>query len=125
MKRMMKPLDYGIFVLILGLVAVFTALTWQNTGQVPVVEITSEEGKYVYTLETDADIVVSGPIGDTHLEIRNGAARFTESPCRDKICILTGELEHTRDWSACLPNKVFASIVGVLPDKNAIDAVVF
>ena len=38
-----------------------------------------------------------------HLEVKDGAVRFVDSPCPDHICEGYGWLSKDGDWAACLP----------------------
>jgi hypothetical protein len=67
---------------------------------------------------------VEGPIGHTHVVIEGNRVRVTESPCRDKICIAAGWIEHTGEWTACLPNRVFVRVEGGERD-DGVDAQTF
>ena len=68
----------------------------------------------------------AGPIGVSRLLIEDGRARFTHAPCRDQICVYAGPLSDSGAWAACLPNRVFLSIAGRMPqDADAIDGLSF
>jgi hypothetical protein len=62
---------------------------------------------------------VRGPLGETVVEVRDGAARVVESPCRDKVCVKMGVVRDPGDWAACLPNRVVVRVDA----PAAIDAV--
>jgi hypothetical protein len=76
--------------------------------------IQDESQTLIYLLSENLDIPVSGPLGVTHISIRDGAALVTDSPCRDKLCVLAGRISRRGGWTACLPNRVFLRI-----DTNA------
>lgn len=92
-----------------------------GAGEAQQVVIESDEGLFVYPIDAERSIAVSGPIGDTIVHIHDGAAAVTESPCRDKICIAAGHLNESGQWAACLPNRVFVRVSGA-EGENAIDA---
>jgi len=48
---------------------------------------------------------------DVIFEIKDGAIRFYESSCPDKICIRAGFLSRSNQSAACLPNKMVLKIV--------------
>lgn len=122
----LKPYDFLVFLVAAAVIAAFSQLAFGHGGAPRVVEIRSDRGDRVYSLTEDRTIVVAGPLGDTILEIRDGAVRFVESPCRDKICIAADFLRETGQWAACLPNRVFATVSGEPPDDDdRIDAGTF
>ncbi|MDQ7074434.1 MAG: NusG domain II-containing protein [Gammaproteobacteria bacterium] len=55
---------------------------------------------------------INGKIGISTIEIKDGFARFIDSPCRSKVCIHYGWLKHSGEVIACLPNSVTLSLVG-------------
>lgn len=65
-----------------------------------------------YPLAEPRRIRVPGREGVSVIAIRNGAARFTASPCARKICIRVGWLRDGGETAACLPNGVSLEIVG-------------
>lgn len=122
----LKPYDFLVFLVAVLVIAAFSILAYERSGPPTTVEIRSDRGDQVYPLNEDRTITVPGPLGDTILEIRGGAVRFVESPCRDKICIAAGFLSETGQWAACLPNRVFATVSGApIADTGGVDASTF
>jgi hypothetical protein len=122
----LKPYDFLVFLVAAAVIAAFSQLAFSHGGVPTVVEIRSDQDDRVYSLTEDRVIAVAGPLGDTIVEIRDGAVRFVESPCRDKICIAAGFLNETGQWAACLPNRVFVTVSGDRPDKDdGVDAATF
>lgn len=108
----LRLLDFvAIVVAILVVVGVSLFAYGGNTDPTEI-SIKSDEGEFLYPLGTDRTIKVEGPLGETVVEIEGNRARIKESPCRDKICIAGGWQEHTGDWTACLPNRVFLRVEG-------------
>lgn len=58
------------------------------------------------SLNQDQILEVNGSLGTSRIEIRDGAARFLDSPCRNQYCIHSGWLEQEGDFAACLPNRI-------------------
>jgi hypothetical protein len=69
----------------------------------------------------DRLLEIDGPLGASRIEIRNGRARFISSPCRGKVCIHSGWLEHTGELTACLPNRVSIQLLGQHPRFDAVN----
>jgi len=73
----------------------------------PQVEILAgEKSVGVYPLDQDRVIEVTGPLGKTEVEIRDGRARIRSSPCLNKICMRMGELGAAGGCIVCAPNEV-------------------
>jgi hypothetical protein len=64
---------------------------------------------------------VDGPLGTSIIEVRAGAIRFVESPCRNKLCIHSGWLKHDADFAACLPNLISITVTGHNPRFDSIN----
>lgn len=73
-----------------------------------------------YSLDTDRVIKIEGTIGDSLIEIKQGKARFTHSPCRNKFCLFHGWLSTAGDTTACLPNRISISLKGKTSAYDAI-----
>ncbi len=63
-----------------------------------------------YDLREDRVVPVSGPLGKTILEIKNGRARITASPCPHKICIGMGGVGKEGGLLVCVPNEVVVRV---------------
>jgi hypothetical protein len=113
----LKALDMAIFVFALLLTGLISLQVYARGRGTP--EITIEaagagatEQQWIYPLEAEATVRVPGPLGETVVEIKDGAVRVVSSPCPEKICIKTGRISKPGQWIACLPNRVFISIRG-------------
>lgn len=68
----------------------------------------------------ERQIAVSGPLGETVVEIAEGRARVVSSPCTQKICLRSGWLEAAGDATACVPNRVSVALLGRDPRFDAV-----
>jgi hypothetical protein len=117
--------DLILVVLSLSLIAGVSLSVYQGSGGAPELHIRVDDREWIYAMDTDRDVIVSGPLGDTLVEIRDGRAHVHESPCRAKICIATGEISKPGEWILCLPNHVLVTIEGRTMDSSEVDAVVY
>lgn len=121
-----RPYDAVVYLVALGVVLGFSVLALEQRGVASTVELRSDAGVFVYALNEEHTIRFNGPLGETVVEISDGAARFTASPCRDKICIAAGDLTEAGQWAACLPNRVFMTVTGEpAADGSGVDATAF
>ncbi len=67
------------------------------------------------------DLDVPGPLGHSHIQVRDGQVRFVNSPCPNQLCVHTGWLSQGGEVSICLPNKVSLQILGSDPRFDAIN----
>ena len=56
-------------------------------------------------LNKNARYDVDTGIYTIHLEVKDGAIAFVDSPCPDHLCEGYGWLSRQDDWAACLPAK--------------------
>lgn len=105
-------------IIILAIVAV-SVVIWASYSFIFSNEAAKAEIYYdselVLTVDLDKgeDKVFSIPQKDKvvfHL-YKNGAIRFEQSDCPDKVCVHTGELHMVGQSAACLPNGIVLKIV--------------
>ena len=63
---------------------------------------------YILPLDEDRAVTVTGPLGISVVEIKNGKAHIKESPCPRKLCVHQGWKD--KGSIICLPNKVIVTI---------------
>ena len=107
---LLKPIDIGIVFLAFGAVAVSFFLTYSGSNGTSLVNVRGESGLWVFPLDSVESMAVSGPLGDTVVEIGGGAARITSSPCVNQTCVSAGRIHAPGQWAACLPNRVMMYI---------------
>lgn len=110
--HLLRPFD---FVLVLaGLLVTGAMATWavSGTSGMATVRVESVDGVREYALDQDEELSLEGPLGLTVIGIKDSQVAFLDSPCRDKLCVHAGRLHGPGEWTACLPNRVFVSIVG-------------
>jgi len=103
---LLKPLDFGVMALALAAVAGSFFLAHAGGEGRPTVNLRAETGRWVFPLDASETVVVSGPLGDTVIEIRDRGARVVSSPCMDQTCVVMGAVRLSGQWTACLPNRV-------------------
>ena len=117
---LLKPLDFGVAIPLLGAVIVSFFGAYSNAGDHGAVNLKSENGEWVFPLDTVETISVSGPLGDTVIEINGAAARIVSSPCQNQTCVAAGALHSPGQWTVCLPNRVML-YVGEGETENNVD----
>ncbi len=120
-----RPLDAVILVIAAVAIGGFSYYALGQSGPARSAEIKSDEGTFLYPLSVDRTISVAGPLGESIIVIEDDHVHFVESPCRDKICIAAGELSHSGEWTACLPNRVFLTVTGSTAEGAPVDATAF
>ncbi len=114
----LKPFDFLAFAIALGVMIGFSTYALSGRGEPSEVYVDADEERFIYPLSEDREIDVEGPLGKTHIVIKNERVHVDASPCRDKICIAMGHAQFTGDWIACLPNRVFVRVRGDEEDRR-------
>jgi hypothetical protein len=105
--------DAAVLLLVLVWVAASYAFFWGNGGTPEGLIIESPAGRQEIRDLTRKQIIgIAGRLGESRIEIREGQARFIESPCRGKLCIHAGWLTQAGDVAACLPNGIVIALQG-------------
>ena len=106
----LKPFDFGVVLCALAAVAASFYLTYSGANGPGLVNVRGEKGLWVFPVDSSETIVVSGPLGDTVVEIGGGFARIMSSPCLNQTCVSAGRIHAPGQWTACLPNRVMMYI---------------
>lgn len=117
----LRPLDVAAFLLALLVIGALSAAAYGRARGVPQVHIRGDQGLWIYPLDENRLLSIAGPIGQTVVEIREGAVRVLSSPCPEQSCVRTGPAARAGQWIACLPNRVLVTLEG--RDRGAPDAV--
>ncbi|GHV73965.1 hypothetical protein AGMMS49940_12670 [Spirochaetia bacterium] len=125
-KRLsLKPLDFLAFTLSLGLTVFSAWAIYAKPATAAHVIVQGEDGTWVFPLDTgnlQESLRLSGPIGETVVEIGEGQAWVRSSPCTNQTCVAAGHLRRRGQWTACLPNKVFIYIEGTVDENEILDS---
>jgi hypothetical protein len=105
-----KPLDLGVVFFSLCAVSVSFCFVYAGKDGQNEVNLKGENGEWVFPLDTIKTMAVSGPLGDTVVEIQSGRARIVSSPCMNQTCVSSGAVHAPGQWAACLPNRVMVYV---------------
>jgi hypothetical protein len=119
-----RILDVVIIAASAALVAASAARAYDPGSGEPRAVVSGPGGEWVYPLDEARELRVSGPLGDTIIDIGAGSARIVDSPCPNKTCIASGALSRPGQWAACLPNKVIVRVEGARAD-GGVDAAAY
>ena len=86
---------------------------WSSSPHGEMAKIIVTQGEeLLIPLNQDKVFSVTGPLGESQLEVKDGKIRFTDSPCQGKQCISSGWLQASGAFTACLPNRISLNIIG-------------
>lgn len=98
-------------VLLAAALALFALLQLRPSGGTALLTF-GEDGKTMeIPLDKDARYDVDTGIYTIHLEVKDGAIAFVDSPCPDHLCEGYGWLSRQDDWAACLPARASVTIL--------------
>lgn len=113
-----------IFVLVvLALAGVLAFFGWMNQRNeheiVAVLMYDNKEGsqEMVISLKEDKTYDVETLLDTIHLQVKDGAIAFVDSPCPDHVCEGFGWLKHKGAFASCIPNQAFL----VLEEKGELN----
>jgi hypothetical protein len=119
----LKTGDIIIILASLCFIVLFSVYIFSNPRNSQNLHILTPEKEYIYSLQTDRQIEIDGPLGTSTIEIKDGHAFMSSSPCPLKICIERGEISGQGEWIACLPNKILLIIKGKENEEPEIDSI--
>ncbi len=95
---------------------------WVKGEQAEFARITVMENKVIdVDLSQDQVFSLQGRLGESVIVVEEKQIRFTDSPCKGKLCIHAGWLAEGGDFTACLPNQISIELKG----KNHYDSIVY
>ena len=119
----LRPADLVVIVAAALLVGASWAALWSGGGAAEYAEVSAPgTPPQRLALAADARIEVAGRLGASHIEVRDGRVRFTDSPCVGRQCVHAGWLARSGQVAACLPNGVVVEVGG---GRREFDAVSF
>ncbi|MDR2246542.1 MAG: NusG domain II-containing protein [Treponema sp.] len=124
MKRKvpLKALDIVVILLAVGLTGFSAFAAYGKPRNTPRVAISGSGREWVFPLDADETVAVSGPLGTTVVRIRDNRAWVESSPCANQVCVAAGRVHRQGEWVACLPNTVFLAIEGQEARRNVPDS---
>ncbi len=113
--------DYLVIALVLlGTAATIPLLhqTAEASGRWAIVRL---DGQIVHqlSLAQDYEVTVTGPAGETVIQVQNGRVRVLRSPGAQEICMRQGWIHKPGQVLICLPNHVTIEI----PGDSGVDAI--
>ena len=118
-----KPFDIPVIILALSLTLFIAGRVYSGRSGSPQVIIRGGQDRtWIYPLDTELELSVTGSIGETRVILHSGGAAVISSPCGGQTCIAAGGINRSGQWLACLPNRVFVLIEGTV-SNGEVDAV--
>lgn len=118
---LLRPGDWAIVLICLAGVAVSFPLLWTGgTAERAVVRL---DGRVMaeFPLTAPHRYSVTGPLGDTQIEIAPGRARVLSDPGPRQYCVQQGWLTRPNAIAICAPNHVSLSLSGRDPSHDSIN----
>lgn len=117
----LRPTDVLIIACAVGLQGWLMARYWTPSVAGTRVRIQSPTETQEWPLDETRELEVRGALGISRLRIDDGGIRFLDSPCRGKVCVRSGHLEHGGETTACVPNRISVQVLPAARSDAAID----
>lgn len=118
----MTRADRILLVLVVGAMPFLYFHIWFSDGTAKFLLISSDDDAEVTELLTpDRLLRITGPLGESVVEVKDGRTRFLSSPCLNQVCVHSGWLSGAVSITACLPNRISLTLVGQHPRFDAIN----
>jgi hypothetical protein len=117
----LRPGDWATILIAVGAVAASFPLLWTSgKAERAVVRL---DGRVVaeFPLAAPRRFAVTGPLGDTLIEIAPGRARVLSDPGPRQYCVQQGWLTRPNAIAICAPNHVSLSLSGRDPRHDSIN----
>ncbi|GHV82572.1 hypothetical protein AGMMS49991_11300 [Spirochaetia bacterium] len=108
----LKAVDFVVVGLALALTGFSSFFVYAKPGPDERVIVQGPYRSWVFPLDAEEQVTVTGSLGDTVVEIHEQEVRVVSSPCDNQICVAAGHIRRAGEWAACLPNGVFVLIEG-------------
>lgn len=110
-----------LFLIATSIAGIFIAKEAMSQGSDVIIEINGKPA-YTFPVNINRTIPVSGPYGNTVIEIKDRKVRIKEVHCPNQLCVKEGWI--SKGVIVCLPNKILVIVGGSgnNPEKN-IDAI--
>jgi hypothetical protein len=121
-------LRFTDFVVMLAAAAitVFSAVTiYGRSSSTVQFVVRGRTESWVYPISKATRIDVVGPLGTTTVELKDGKAGVSASPCSNQTCVTSGVIHRSGQWIACLPNAVFVLVESFGEDYAEVDGTVW
>lgn len=101
-----------ILVLALGLVAWGWISSQKGEELCAILTYLTQDGVQEMTIPLDEDKTydVQTFAQEIHIQVKDGAVAFVESPCHDHVCETFGWLKNEGSFAMCAPNQAFLEI---------------
>lgn len=114
-RRSIRPVDFLILGLLVAACLLLYFLLRPKTEGAYAVLYRENTEIARFALNEDLEYTVPD-CPDVTLQIKDGAIRFLESDCPDKVCVNSGFLSHPGEYAVCLPNKLSLKVIGQSTD---------
>jgi hypothetical protein len=108
----LKFFDYAILIFVVAFTVAASLHIYGRKRGAEYITIKSGSESYIYPIDKNISVDISGPLGITKVVIENGSAFIADSPCANKLCIKQGKITRGNSSVTCLPNLVSVIITG-------------
>ncbi|MGD1821680.1 MAG: NusG domain II-containing protein [Pleomorphochaeta sp.] len=108
-----------ILIIVIAILLLIFLYTQTNSSNNNTVKIQCMDDEYLYDLDTDRDIYLTGAIGESHIIIKNSKVWMEESACENKVCLKMNPIDKNGGFIACIPNEILITVEAI--DEVVVD----
>lgn len=102
-----KPFDMILIVSLLMAALSLWVYDFISAEDPSLVRIYGEQGLFrEVSIHEEGRVTITGPLGESIVEVRSGEVSMAFSPCANKLCIHMGKISRSGESILCVPNKV-------------------
>ncbi|MDR2149436.1 MAG: NusG domain II-containing protein [Spirochaetaceae bacterium] len=118
----LTPVDCAVIIVSVAIIGFSAFAVYADPTTDASITIEGAQSSWLFPLNTEETVTVSGPLGATVVQIKDGLVRILSSPCLNQTCVSAPPIGRHGQWLACLPNEVFVAIDGTVPQGQELDA---
>ena len=116
----MTHADRMLLIVLLVAIGALFRVYWTPPRPATEAVLTGPQQRLALDLNRNTQVHIHGPLGDSVLEVVDGAVRFVSSPCRHQICVRSGWHRSAGAVAACVPNRISLILSGGEREFDAI-----
>jgi hypothetical protein len=121
--KLIRPLDYLIIAIILIVASSAIFLFKGTTGAKAEIYVKKKKIAVFSLLGPEKIKEIDTRIGKIQLLVGKGSIRVLKSPCKQKICILQGDIQNTHESIICLPGEMAILIINTDDSENPLNQI--
>ena len=100
----LRPFDFAALFFALAAVGAVAVVYERGEEGGLVVAVEGARNAWLFPVDAEETVVVTGPLGDTVVNIDKGSVYVVSSPCANRLCVAQGKTRRPGSFVSGLPN---------------------